>query len=586
MNTSNLSPLQKKRLLEYFKCKNDPNYFIENYIKLALTGGDRTVKLYDKQKDFVNLVYEKHHVITLKTRQTGLSTIAQMLICHVMNFHQNCIIGVISKSGSESTNFCRKVLSMLDSLPEWMRTGFRKRTEQSFILNNGSEFYASQVNDANPEGTLRSYSITLLVIDEAAFVTKIDEAYTSCAPTLFKAQQMAKQQNIPYGTLIISTPNKTVGRGKWYYQNWVSAHKGESIFQPFKLHWKEIPEYANDKEWYATQCRLLNNVQWKIAQELDMQFVASSNSFFPSDTITLLNKSPIEPVHNLKFFNHDLKIFELNQEDKFYLIGVDTASESGIDSSSIEVCDFETLQQVAEYKSNNIRVDNFCSVVSKVSSIYSNNLLIVESNSYGNQVCEYLTRRDGYHNIYKTKQRIATIDSAMRKAVPKYKYGIYTGPQNRPLIIDALYTYIVDNPSIIKSESLCLELIGLIDKSGKIQADEGEHDDLAMSYGFCCYVKLYDPPLGMAHKFTESGGIKDLEDIANWNTSDNIMTSTNVISLKDIKTTDRIDLLEKSNKLLNKHIKDNLSIIQGDNHNNMIDVFNILDMNKKTNREP
>jgi len=41
MNTKNMSPLKKKRLVEYFKCKNDPHYFIENYIKLALAGGDR-----------------------------------------------------------------------------------------------------------------------------------------------------------------------------------------------------------------------------------------------------------------------------------------------------------------------------------------------------------------------------------------------------------------------------------------------------------------------------------------------------------------------------------------------------------------
>jgi len=583
-----MSPLKKKRLVEYFKCKNDPHYFIENYIKLALAGGDRSVKLYEKQKDFVDKVYKEHHVITLKTRQTGLSTITQMLICHAMAFHKNVVVGIISKSGQESTDFCRKTQGMIDSLPDWIRPQYVKRTEQSFILDNGSKFYASQVNEANPEGTLRGFSINLLIIDEGAFISKIDEAYTSVAPTLFKAQQLARQANIPYGTIIISTPNKTVGRGKWYYQNWVSAHAGTSIFKPFKLHWKEIPEFADDPEWYSTQCKLLNNVPWKIAQELDMQFVASSNSFFPASTIKILNGSGIPPINTMTFFKHNLNMFEIYDPDKFYLIAVDTASECGADSSTIVVADYKTLKQVAEFKATNIRVEDFCEVIAKVATVFPKNLLIVESNSYGNQVCEYLTRRDSFYNLYKTEQKTSTIDGSFKKKNHKYKYGIFTGPQNRPLIIDALYTYVVDDPENIQSELLALELIGLIDNKGKVQADEGEHDDLAIAYAFCCYVKLYDPPMGMSMKFTDSNSMGNFADIASWNdTESSAVVAPEMSDFKSFKSDDRMEIIERSNKLMSNYIRGNLGKLMDQEHGSTIDVLKLIDMqNKKTGGNP
>jgi len=587
MNTANLSSMKKQRLIEYFKCKNDPVYFIEKYVKLSLAGGDRTVQLYSKQKDFVSDFYNKHHLIVLKTRQTGLSTISQMLACHLVCFYKNAVIGCISKSGAESTDFCRHILNMIDNLPEWLRPGFIKRTEQSFILDNGSKFYASQVNESNPEGVLRGKSITLLIIDEAGFIPKIDEAYTSMAPTLLKAQQLAKQEKIPYGTIIISTPNKTVGKGKWYYQNWVSSHEGRSIFKPFKLHWKEIPEFANDPNWYKTQCDLLNNVSWKIAQELDMQFVASSNSFFPSDTIKILNRCTKQSEIKINFFKTDLEIFEKFDESKFYLIGIDTASEGGVDSSVIEVCEFETLKQVAEYKADHIRVEDFCEVITKVATIYPNNLLIVESNSYGNQVCEYLTRRNTYYNLYLSKQKKSTIDTATIKRKNKYRYGIYTGPQNRPLIIDSLYTYVVDDPENIRSEALALELIGLVDNNGKVQADEGEHDDLAMAYAFCCYVKLYDPPMGIALKFTDPNNASDFCEIASWNENRSPVTSSEIAELKGLETTDRVEILEKSNHLMSRFVKDNLSKILTQQQSTTIDLLKIIDIrNKKTGGKP
>ncbi len=78
------------------------------------------------------------------------------------------------------------------------------------------------------------------------------------------------------------------------------------------------------------------------------------------------------------------------------------------------------------------------------------------------------------------------------KSIP----GLTTTAKTRPLMIDALYDYISQYPEIVKSRRLAMELVGLISKpSGRIEADSGCHDDLALSAAMAFYVRKYDPPL-------------------------------------------------------------------------------------------
>jgi hypothetical protein len=63
-------------------------------------------------------------------------------------------------------------------------------------------------------------------------------------------------------------------------------------------------------------------------------------------------------------------------------------------------------------------------------------------------------------------------------------------------MIDALYSYITQYPESVKSERLALELTALVTKTnGRVEADTGCHDDLALSTSCVFYVRKYDPPM-------------------------------------------------------------------------------------------
>jgi hypothetical protein len=561
-----------QKIQEYFKCKQNPIYFIEKYIELEAPGGNVLMRLYKPQKRVLKSFVNDHHVIALKSRQIGISTLVQVYLVWVVTFYKNVVIGMVSRDGAESTNFCRTLMNMIRNLPDFLRPEFEKDTEQTFILANGCKFFASQVNESKPENLFRGRPITIAVVDEAAFISKIDEAYTGMAPALFKSQKTAQMNGVPFGTFIISTPNRTVGKGSWYYKQWKDAQENNSIFKAQKVYWKEVDEFINDPLWYSTQCQLLGNVKWKIEQELEMKFVASDDSFFDSDVVFALNDSESDPIVTYELSQYKFFQYVKNDPSRFYLIGIDSASAGGLDYSAIQVVDYETFQQCGEFKER-LRVDDFCKVIERIVKIFPNNLLIVENNSYGNQVVEFLTKNGAFYRLYKQK----VINTNSKKKQTKWRYGLWMGPQTRPLAIDGLYTLISEDPGLIKGRRTILELIGLVRKNNRVQADEGENDDLSLALSFCAYVKLYDPPIGYMGQSVGSDVAEQIIDTIGMNFDEKI--TSNLFNIESEDEDDKMEVVDRLNRAINKHVKNNLNFLSQQSSGNSIDITKLMGFN-------
>jgi len=521
---------------EYLKCKNSFDYFCKNYILIEVPGKDAHLKPYKKQSELINLVEKKRYVLVLKSRQIGISTIIQAYAAWLTVFFDNAVIGIISKDGKEATDFARAIRGMVEKLPDWMKPpkgplgkGFAKRTEQSFILTNGSKVFASPVNPNAPDKTLRGKAITFLVIDEAAFVHHIDTAWTSMVPALSTNQMQAKKANVPYGTVVLSTPNKTVGVGKWYFERYQKSISRDDIFEPFVIHWKMIPELAEDPDWYKTQCQLFDNDARKIAQELELKFLPAEGSFFEPETVEKVQNSTRDPIEKLKIFNGEVWKFANPLPNRYYIMGVDTAPEHGEDKSAVTIWDYETMEQVCEYQGK-CKVLDFVKVIKVLAAQYPG-LIVVESNSYGNQVVEQLYNSEFSTMIYKE-----------RRGQQTWLPGLATTTKTRPLMIDALYSYITQFPEVVKSERLALELTGLVSKTnGRVEADTGCRDDLVLATSCVMYVRKYDPPMliGTAEYSSVEAEI-----------SDTLKKNVGVFS-------------EVSNEAVMRHVKENIKDMGG-----------------------
>jgi len=103
-------------------------------------------------------------------------------------------------------------------------------------------------------------------------------------------------------------------------------------------------------------------------------------------------------------------------------------------------------------------------------------------------------------------------------------------------MIDALYSYMTEFPESVRSQRLALELTGLVSKtSGRVEADTGCHDDLALSTACCFYVRKYDPPLLLESAEGQYSGTNELlKDIVSFNT-DRPVEITNQSIMKSVK---------------------------------------------------
>jgi len=118
--------------------------------------------------------------------------------------------------------------------------------------------------------------------------------------------------------------------------------------------------------------------------------------------------------------------------------------------------------------------------------------IIPENNSYGEAVCEHLTKDTSSfkYNLYYDYKKFKYGDNK------KIVYGLCTNATTRPLMIDSLYNYVFENTHIIKSKGLALELIGLEQNiRERIEAGNGEKDDLCLATSFCTYVRSYEPAI-------------------------------------------------------------------------------------------
>ena len=503
-----LSTKMMKQVKFYNRCKQDPVFFIEHCVTVPQVGGYKLVKLYDPQKEVVEDFIKHHYIIMNKSRQTGGSYIVQAICAWLMIFFDNYIVGVISRSGDESSSFNQKVLSIMDNIPQkFIRPhetlDYVYRNVKSFQLKStGSKLISQAVSKENPEGVLRGNSLVTLIIDEAAFIKNIDIAFTGIMPATSVAQEMARDQGIPYGNFIISTPNGTRGIGDWYFRMWSNAIKKDSIYIPRSIHWRKT---NRTEEWYKTQCAVLGNDPKRIAQEMEMQFISSEGSVW-SDVIQMAlnniinaNEEKEIPYKTIKFINYNgsLTLFNPNPDyNKFYLIGVDTASASGSDYSVIEVFDYESMEQIAEFVGK-LEPKKYAEVVKKISNMFINNMIIVENTGgYGLTVLNELQfDPDSRFEIY----------GEMNKSENNAKFiaGLSNNMRTRPLIIEALYNYVNDYHHCIKSSYLASELLSLTEnKNGKITAESGCNDDSAMAMGFLLYVRQYRPEL-LLHKTYE-----------------------------------------------------------------------------------
>jgi len=457
---------------EYLKCAVNPTHFMKKYCQIQHPQRGRIhFQLYPFQEKVMKLWKDNPYSIVLKSRQLGISTLAAGYSLWLMLFHKDKNVLCIATKQETAKNMVTKVKFMYDGLPSWLKVDFEENNKLTLRLKNGSQIKASSA--ASDAG--RSEAVSLLIIDEAAFIEGIGEIWASAQQTLATGG----------GAIVLSTP---YGTGNWFHKTWVEAEEQINDFLPIKLPWYVHPE--RDQVWRDRQDNLLGDPRIA-AQECDCDFSTSGDIVFYNEYLEFYEKTYICDPLERRGVDKNLWVWESPDYSRGYMVVADVARGDSKDFSAFHVIDLESNTQVAEYKGQ-ISTKDFGNLLVGIATEYNNALLVVENANIGWATIQTIIDREYKNLYYSPKSDSFTVDSYLNGGYDNNHNmtpGFTMSTRTRPMVISKFVEYIGDKGVIIKSKRLIEEMKVFIWRNGRAEAQPGYNDDLVMSFAIGMYIR-------------------------------------------------------------------------------------------------
>jgi hypothetical protein len=162
----------QEQIIEFIKCKDDPVYFANNYVKIVtLDHGLQPFKCILSGK-VVNNFHNHRFNICKMPRQTGKSTTVVSFLLHYAVFNDNVNIGILANKAATARELLDRLQTAYENLPKWMQQGIISWNKGSLELENGSKILAASTSASAVRGmsfniyfwtNLRSFQITLQI---------------------------------------------------------------------------------------------------------------------------------------------------------------------------------------------------------------------------------------------------------------------------------------------------------------------------------------------------------------------------------------------------------------------------------------
>ena len=468
---------------EILKCTQSFSYFCHKYVKiLHPTKGLIPFIIYKYQNKCIQKYESSRFNIISKFRQGGLTTVTLLYGMWRCMFKLDQQIMLLSKTDREATIIGMIVDRAVEYLPEWLKpnkdSGKWNDHLKQFMETGGNMMFYS------PEAA-RGKATSLLIIDEAAFIPDMETHWKAMWPVLSTGGNC----------VVISTVN---GVGNWYEETYSAAKEKLNMFNVIDLDYWEHPDYCDSKNpnWSIEQKAQLG--ERGFLQEVLRVFLGSGETYISSNKLTELDRTTKKKIPYKKILPSWANRSDISENDmgkgalwiwkepvdgQEYIAGLDSAEGigDGGDNSCLQIINQNTLEQVAEFYSNNIPTHEFAQVSKEIASFYNKALIVVEDMSTGGAILNSLLHEYFYENLF--------YNNAHTSKNPKP--GVKITVQNRPIILQTFQQKIYNDSLKINSMRLVNELktfeYNVISK--KAQAQRGKHDDAIMATALALYAR-------------------------------------------------------------------------------------------------
>ena len=456
------TPIQftEEQVIEFLKCKEDPVYFANKYIKIvSLDEGLTQFHPYDFQEKLINNFHNNRFNICKMPRQTGKSTTVVSYLLHYAVFNDSVNIGILANKAATARELLQRLQTAYENLPKWMQQGILSWNKGSMELENGSKILAASTSAS----AVRGMSFNILFLDEFAFVPNhvADSFFASVYPTITSGKNTK--------VIIVSTPHGM----NHFYRMWHDAERSKNEYVPTDVHWSEVP--GRDSKWKETTIANTSEQQFKV--EFECEFLGSVDTLIaPSKLRTLIYDNPIQR-------NAGLDVYEPVKEDHDYVMTVDVARGVGEDYSAFVCVDITEFPHkiVAKYRNNDVKPMLFPNIIYEVAKSYNSAYILCEVNDIGDQVASILQYDLEYQNLLMCSMRgRAGQIVGQGFSGKKTQLGVKMSKTVKKVGSLNLKTLIEEDKLIFNDYEIISELTTFISKHNSFEAEEGCNDDLAM----------------------------------------------------------------------------------------------------------
>jgi hypothetical protein len=336
----------------------------------------------------------------------------------------------------------------------------------------------------------RGDTIHWLHISEMAFVKERERvlATIECVPLdgIITVETTANGMNHFYDDWMNEQSNYTKLFFPWFLHDEYKIELHELLLKDLTDDEHKLIAYAKQSYGVGIQ---LNQIAFRRFKQRELKQMFKQE--YPEDDATCFltsgnapfNLEVIKPLYDKapkpKEVIDGIKIYEQPKKDGIYIIGADPAEGVDGDYSAAHVFDVKTRTQVASFRSNQLKPSEFADVLVQMADMYSKNyppvLLGVERNNHGHAVLLKLDEIHQYANIYRTRKE------NKKNEIEEIKLGWLTDRVTRPLMLDTFIEGVENGTVILNDRETLGECLTLINNNGKIEAEEGKHDDLVIA---------------------------------------------------------------------------------------------------------
>ena len=414
-------------------------------------------------QEMAALLPTTRYLLWPKARQIGASWVVAAYALWEASYFPGGTVIMFSQGEDEAKDLLAKCKFIYEHLPSELKitTGTYSTQVVSFPSNQSMIAAFPSTEKAG-----RSYTATLAIMDEADFHPNLETNYNAVKPTI--------DDNGGKLWLVSTINHETVDS---HFRTLIEGSP-RNLFTTKFYGWEARP--GRDDEWMEDR-KLQSTNQAKLEKEYPATL---EEALRPPETVMAFEKEALDDikVYCRPPISRDgyISMYHKFQKGRTYVAATDTAHGVGKDDAVTGIMDLNSGTIVADIKSSTIAADELAIESMKMLDMYENPLWAIEANDIG--IAVIMRARDAmYPRLYFRERQVRPGQTPLPPRLQDM--GWKTDERTRWMawsdLQEAVKNRLITIPNVEGLQQF-YTTVRNVDKSGRIEAARGAHDDYPM----------------------------------------------------------------------------------------------------------